>query len=151
MYQRWVYLEVQDLIPECILTLKDLLDSEDYSAMAHRLIRFDEDMTSITQSWIEVWSLLQNYYLEREEYSRRLRISYLEEMLKMIRKTYFGRLNRTVPMSKWMEMGNRQEAWLQMIDYLKNVWDEKDDSRLFIQVLNDNCVKCQFELASHYM
>lgn len=154
MYQRWVYLEVQDLIPECILKLKDLLDSEAYSAMAHRLIRFDEDMTSITQSWIEVWSYLQNYNLESGEYFRRLRRSYFTDMLKEIRKKDFsryGQLNRTIPMSKWSELGNRQEAWLQMIDYLKKSWDEKDDSRLFMVVLNDNCGKCELELASHYM
>lgn len=154
MYQRWVYFEVQDLIPECILMLKDMLDSDDYSAMAHRLIRFDEDMTSITQTWIEVWSYLQNYYLEDEEYARRVRISYLEEMLKTIRKRDFsryGQLIEPIPMAQWSKLENRQMAWLQMVDYLKRVWNEKDDSRLTVKVLNDNCVKCEFELASHYM
>lgn len=154
MYQRWVYFEVQDLIPECILMLKDLLDSDDYSAMAHRLIRFDEDMTSITQSWIEVWSHLQNYHLEDEECARRVRISYLEAMLKAIRERDFsryGELKETIPMAQWAKLENREEAWLQMVDYLKKVWDEKDDSRLTIKVLNDNCVKCESELASHYM
>lgn len=154
MYQRWVYFEVQDLIPECILMLKDLLDSEDYSAMAHRLIRFDEEMTSITQSWIEVWSYLQNYYLEGEECERRTRILHLEEMMKSIRANDFsryGEVKATIPMAQWGKLDNRKEAWLQMIDYLKKVWNEKDDSRLAVKVLNDNCVKCEFELASHYM
>lgn len=136
------------------MRLKDLLDSDDYNAMAHRLIRFDEDMTSITHSWIEVWSYLQNYHLVGEEYARRVRMAYLEEMLKTIRKRDFsryGELKETIPLAQWTKLENREEAWLQMIDYLKNVWSEKDDSRLTAKVLNDNCVKCEFELASHYM
>lgn len=154
MYQRWVYFEVQDLIPECILMLKDLQDSDHYHAMAHRLIHFDEDMTSITTSWIEVWTFLQSYYLEGEEYARRVRISYLEEMLKTIRKRDFsryGELKETIPMAQWTKLEKREQAWLQMLDYLKKVWDEKDDSRLSVKVFNDNCVKCELELASHYM
>lgn len=152
MYQRWVYFEVQELIPECILMLKDILDADQYSAMAHRLIRFDEDMSSIALSWIEVWSHLLNYYLEHQ--SQRFRISCLEKMMQTIRAlkfTMYGKRMVTIPMDKWAQLEDREEAWLQMIDYLKKVWDEKDDTRLTREVIYDTCSKCEFELASHYM
>lgn len=137
------------------MQLKELLEAEEYEAMAHRLIRFDEDMTSIAKSWSEVWSLMQNYHVSSEEMERRNRIRCIEELLKAIRDcefdfTGYEKLLKRDNASKWMKMENRDEAWILTVDYLKRCWDEKDDSRLFAFVCNDRCVTCDFALASHY-
>lgn len=157
MYQRYVYMEIQELIPECILKLKDLLEPEEYSTMAHRLIRFDEDMTSITKSWSDVWALLQDYHMGSEDAERRNRISCIQDLLKAIRDCEFDfspyeKLLQRENSAKmqWMKMENRDEAWVLTVDYLKRVWQEKDDSRLYTSVRNERCITCDFALASHY-
>lgn len=157
MYQRYVYMEIQELIPECILKLKDLLEPDEYSTMAHRLIRFDEDMTSITKSWSDVWSLLQEYHMGSEDSERRSRISCIQDLLKAIRDCEFNfapydsllKRENSAKM-QWMKMENRDEAWALTVDYLKRVWQEKDDSRLYASVRNERCITCDFALASHY-
>lgn len=157
MYQRYVYMEIQGLIPECILKLKDLLEPEEYSTMAHRLIRFDEDMTSITKSWSDVWSLLQEYHMGSEDSERRNRISCIQDLLKAIRDCEFDfSLYETLlkhdnsAKMQWMKMENRDEAWVLTVNYLKRVWQEKDDSRLYATVRNEQCLTCTSALARHY-
>lgn len=157
MYQRYVYMEIQELIPECILKLKDLLEPEEYSTMAHRLIRFDEDMTSITKSWSDVWSLLEDYHMSSGDTERRNRISCIQDLLKAIRDCEFDfspyeKLLKRENSAKmqWMKMENRDEAWVLTVEYLKRVWQEKDDSRLYASVRNERCITCDFALASHY-
>lgn len=157
MYQRYVYMEIQELIPECILKLKDLLEPDEYSTMAHRLIRFDEDMTSITKNWSDVWSLLQEYHMGEEDSERRNRISCIQDLLKAIRDCEFNFEPYDALMKRensakmqWMRMENRDEAWALTVDYLKRVWQEKDDSRLYATVQNERCITCDFALASHY-
>lgn len=157
MYQRYVYMEIQDLIPECILKLKDLLEPTDYSTMAHRLIRFDEDMTSTTKNWSEVWQLLQDYHVGNEDIERRKRISSIHDLLKAIRDcefdcTPYEKLLKRENSAKmqWVKMENRDEAWVLTIDYLKRVWHEKDDTRLYATFLNKRCISCDLEIASHH-
>lgn len=157
MYQRYVYMEIQDLIPECILKLKDLLEPEDYSTMAHRLIRFDEDMTSTTKNWSHVWSLLQEFHMDFDDMERRMRISCIQDLLKAIRDCEFDfspyeKLLKRENSAKmdWMKMENRDEAWVLTVDYLKRVWQEKDDSRLYATVRNEQCITCGSELGSHF-
>lgn len=137
--------------------LKELLEPDEYSSMAHRLIRFDEDMTSIAKNWSDVWSLLQDYHMGSEDAERRNRIRCIEELLKAIRDCEFDfsgydKLLKRENSSKmqWMKMENRDEAWILTVDYLKRCWDEKNDSRLFAFVRNERCITCDFALASHY-
>lgn len=157
MYQRYVYMEIQELIPECILKLKDLLEPAEYSTMAHRLIRFDEDMTSIAKSWADVWSLLQEYHKGSEDFDRRSRICCLQDLLKGIRDykfdfTPYEKLLKQENTQKmqWMQMENRDDAWALTVDYLKRVWQGNNDARIYITLRNEQCITCYSELASHY-
>lgn len=122
--------------------------------MAHRLIRFDEEMTSTTQSWSEVWQFLQEYHMTNDEIDRRMRITCLESLLKSIKScnfdfTRYAKIKENVNISQWMKVEEREEVWVMMIDYLKRVWNEKDDTRLAAILLNDNCLKCNLELPTH--
>lgn len=158
MYQRYVYSVVQDLIPDCILWLKELLDADEYSAMAHRLIRFDEDMSSITQSWLHVWEKLQNYHLTDSDRKRRVMIRNLAHSIKMIHDTTFPfdrypNLKENITMSQWTKLENREEAWLLMIDYVQREWNGMNRCfrRLWLEIQNEKCESCDTALSSHFM
>lgn len=125
--------------------------------MAHRLIRFDEDMTSITKTWADVWALLQTYHMTDKESERRNRMGCIQELFKAIRVCEFdfephdSLLNRenSAKMS-WTKLDNRDDAWILAIHYLKNVWSEKDDTRLYSSIQNERCITCYSSLTSHY-
>lgn len=126
--------------------------------MAHRLIRFDEDMTSITQTWIEVWSLLQAYHLRDEDIDRRHRILFLQELLKNIKDcnydfTGYEKVTKleNPPITQWTKMEDRNEVWALWIHHLKRIWNGHKDRRLLASVRNDHCTKCNYALASHYV
>lgn len=48
MYQRWIYLELQKLVPECILKLKELDYDENYTNLVQKFIKFDDAMTTVS-------------------------------------------------------------------------------------------------------
>lgn len=155
MYQRYVYLEFQQYIPDCILKLKQSMQPDDCSAMAHRLIRFDEDMTSIAKSWCDIWSLIQDYHVSEPDVLRRNRLGCVQEMLRRMRDCKFD----AVPSDKmakpdkaskmqWTKLECRDDAWIAAINYLKYNWEQKDDDRLRALVRMDNCNSC-LSIAKH--
>lgn len=125
--------------------------------MAHRLIRFDEDMTSITKTWAEVWTLLQTFHMTDKETERRNRMGVIEELFKEIRKSDFDFLPHETLLNRehsskmqWTKLENRDDAWTLAVHYLKNVWNEKDDTRLYSMIQNERCITCYSPLTSHY-
>lgn len=157
MYQRYVYMEIQELIPECILKLKDLLEPDEYSTMVHRMVHFEEDMTSITKTWHDVWTTLQMYHTGDHELERRHRLSSIQDLLKAIRDhefnfaPYENLLKRECSAKmQWMKMENRDDAWALTVDYLKHVWQEKDDSRLYALIRDERCISCCVSPTDHY-
>lgn len=51
---------------------------------------------------------------------------------------------------QWTKMENRDDAWILAIYYLKTVWSEKDDTRLYSNIQNERCITCFSSLTSHY-
>lgn len=157
MYQRYVYLVVQDLIPDYILWLKELLDADEYMALVHRLIRFDEDMSSITQSWLTVWKSLQLYHLQEGDRKRRSMINKLAHTLRIVHDMQFPfdmypKL-KEIPMTQWSKLENREEAWVYFVDHVQREWNgsEGNHKRLWARIQNDACANCDYLLANHYM
>lgn len=158
MYQRYVYLVVQELIPDCILWLKEYLDADKYSAMANRLISFDEDMTAITQEWLIVWENLQKYHLTVADRKRRSMTLKLAQTMITIHDTQFPfkrypKLKKNLSMSQWSKLENRGDAWLHMVDYIKREWNctERCLKRLATPLQNKICPKCDSASISHHM
>lgn len=156
MYQKWVYLEVQKLVPECIIKLKELVYSEKYKSMVFRFIKFDDEMTKTTQTWREVWSLLHDYNLSRKELERRKRISNVGLLLKKIKSSQMKFLEDvndagnqlTIQQSINME---RQEfrVWQTVYNFIRNKWIASSDSRTSMEISNMQCLKCKSALSSH--
>ena len=51
MYYRFLYLDIESRMADCILRLKDTVDNETYKQYVYRFIKFDEQMTTVSQSW----------------------------------------------------------------------------------------------------
>lgn len=157
MYQRYIYLGVQDLIPDYILWLKELLEADEYMALVHRLIRFEEDMSSITQSWLTVWKSLQLYHMQEGDRKRRSMINKLAHTLRIVHDMKFPfdmypKL-KGAPMTQWSKLENREEAWVYFVDYVQREWNgsEGNHKRLWARIQNDACANCDYLLANHYM
>lgn len=149
MYHRYVYLEFHQYIPECILKLRQTMQPDVCSAMAHRLIRFDEDMTSTAKSWCDTWSLLQDYHMSKFDWDRRHRIFDVHKMFKQIRDCNYDLTpydaaikQEKATRMKWIKLEDRDDAWAAAINYMKSDWDEKGEERLHVTVQTDKCKTC---------
>lgn len=139
--------------------LKEVLDTDKYSAMAHRLIKFDEDMTSIAQTWINVWSLIQEFHSTSEDMERRQRIISLHSLMVGIRSSAVD-----IPMDMddkdkdsdqikvdWIGMQDRDMAWILVLKHLQQLDNVTQSQRITSVVQNSHCTKCSHALASHYV
>lgn len=141
------------------MQLKEVLDTEKYSAMAHRLIKFDEDMTSIAQTWINVWSLIQEFHSTSEDMERRQRIISLHSLLVGIKNNAVDipmdvddiDENNVHPTADWIQMDNRDKAWALVLKHLQQLDDVMQSQRITSVVQNSHCTKCSHALASHYV
>ncbi|KAJ6638598.1 Protein FAM193A [Pseudolycoriella hygida] len=158
MYQRWVYWNVKELIPECILKLKTILDSEKYKAMVYRFIKFDDEMTLLTFKWREIWSLTNDYHMDNADAERRRRMYSVHSILKRIKNTKFkvdfkqfeDDKNNFTPV-KWLTMEDKSTVWKYAIYFLKTKWVECSEHRLYAENMKVQCLKCDFALATHYV
>ncbi|KAG4067279.1 hypothetical protein HA402_000270 [Bradysia odoriphaga] len=158
MYQRWVYMGVKELIPECILKLKTILDTEKYKAMVYRFIKFDDEMTLLTFKWREIWSLANAYHMEDHDFERRRRMCSVHSILQSIKNTkfkidfkQFEDPKQTSNTVKWLTMDDRDTVWNYTVYFLRNKWVECDEHRLYAEITKVQCLKCDFALATHYV
>lgn len=126
--------------------------------MAHRLITFDEDMTGITQSWTDIWALIQKYHLKSEDIERRNRIASLHSILMGIKNSKMDVTcdgdtisKENPPIVEWMKLEDRNQVWEFVLNHLRGSRNSNRDARLTAIVQNAHCVKCNFALASHYV
>ncbi|KAL1377676.1 hypothetical protein pipiens_016099 [Culex pipiens pipiens] len=156
MYQRFVYLEVQKIIPECILKLKELLFDEEYKSMVYRFIQFDDEMNSTSQIWRDVWSLLHDYHKAKEDSARRKRITSAHSLLVAVRDSEFNfdpEVQRTKdrPIVEWLACEDRSLVWQYVVLSLRSKWIACINPRLTASIENVQCRKCNFALATHYI
>ncbi|XP_055588217.1 uncharacterized protein LOC129740536 [Uranotaenia lowii] len=156
MFQRYVYFEVQKVIPECILKLKELLFDEEYKSMVFRFIQFDDDMNSTSQIWRDVWSLLHDYHKARDDSARRKRISSAHSLMVAVKESEFNfvtdvQRQRDRPIVEWLALENRYLVWEFVVHSLKSRWIACVNPRLTASIENVQCRKCNFALATHYI
>ncbi|XP_058813321.1 uncharacterized protein LOC131677496 [Topomyia yanbarensis] len=156
MYQRFVYLEVQKIIPECILKLKELLFDDEYKTMVYRFIQFDDEMNSTSQIWRDVWSLLHDYHKAKEDSARRKRISSAHSLLLAVKESEFNfgpeiQRQKERPIVEWLSLEDRNLVWQYVVHNLKTKWIACTNPRLNASIENIQCRKCNFALGTHYV
>lgn len=156
MYQRFVYLEVQKIIPECILKLKDMFSEEDYKTIVCRFIEFDNEMNATSQIWCNIWNLLHDYHKSREDSARRKRIHSAHLLLVAVRDSEFNfdadvLQRREHPIVGWPLLEDRRLVWQYALHNLKTKWTVCSNPRLTAPIVNIQCRKCNYALAAHYV
>ncbi|XP_055617273.1 uncharacterized protein LOC129762771 isoform X2 [Toxorhynchites rutilus septentrionalis] len=156
MYERFVYFEVQKIIPDCIVKLKELLHEDDYKSIVCRFIHFDNDMNAMTQTWCDAWCLLHEYHKTREDAARRKRIHSAHLLLLTVRESEFNfdaevlqRRERSIV--EWLPVDDRCLVWQYALHNLKTKWIVCTNPRLTAPIVNINCKKCNNTLAAHHV
>lgn len=155
MYQRWIYLELQKLVPECILKLKELDYDENYTTLVQKFIKFDDVMTTVTQAWRDIWLLIHNYHKSRTDVVRRRRISIIHSLFVAIRDSEFDfdeNLNLDdKPLVDWITAEDRRTVWQYVVHKIKSEWLHCTHPRLLSKVLDINCTKCKSPFVPHFV
>lgn len=149
IYQRWVYLEVRGLIPECMILAKETLPLEKYHKIARRVYDFVSEMKKIGDEWRTEWSRIRNFLLEAEACAQRRKVLHLEEILAAIHISDLR--NEAKPIAESVHLKNREEAWLQMVTFINEKWIPNLAPKLTVQMPNDVCVKSEFKTEYHRM
>lgn len=155
IYQRFVFAEFQDLIPDCIYMLKSRVSMGTYTEIAHRLVHLDEDMNSIKQSWVNVWERLQMFHFDFKDKVRGLLVRQLKRTLDVIslEKLDYEKLSNCVddiPITQWSRKEDREMAWLWTMKYLNKDWKVCDDA-MVPGGLDKMCNVCKSASARHLM
>ncbi|XP_063706881.1 uncharacterized protein LOC134835830 [Culicoides brevitarsis] len=153
MYHRWIYLELQKLVPECILKLKELDYDDNYTVLVQKFIKFEDAMTSVTQTWRDIWLLIQNYHKSKEDIARRKRINTVHSIFQVIRDSEFdfdeGFVLEDKPLVDWITSEKRNDVWQYVVHNIKTNWSSCAESRLTAKLVSVTCVKCNSPFVPH--
>lgn len=153
MYHRWIYLELQKLVPECILKLKELDYDDNYTILVQKFIKFEDAMTTVTQTWRDIWLLIQNYHKSKDDIARRRRINTVHSIFQVIKDSDFDFESEFVmedkPLIDWITCDKRNDVWQYVVHNIKNNWTACGHSRLMAKLVNLNCTKCNSPFVPH--
>ncbi|XP_058056005.1 uncharacterized protein LOC131207409 [Anopheles bellator] len=148
IFQRYFYFEVKDVVPDCIIRLRDALPDREYRELADRFALFDEEMRVVTQEWSDTWPLLHNYHKAPEDCERRKRINSVYAVLMDIRESNFVPQSEKLfespdrPMAEWLELEDRSLVWEYVVHCLKTKWVPCMSSRLTTVTPGLKCRTC---------
>lgn len=157
IFQRYFYYEVQKIVPECMLRMKQLSGREHHETVA-RFFKFDKEMYGISREWVDVWSLLYTYHRGPEDSERRARINTVHALLQSIRDARYapdavtelhGKPGR--PITEWLELEDRQLVWEYVVHCLKTKWIPGSGERLTTFTNMPKCSTCNLALNTHNM
>uniref|UniRef100_A0A336LHX8 CSON002396 protein n=1 Tax=Culicoides sonorensis TaxID=179676 RepID=A0A336LHX8_CULSO len=155
MYHRWIYLELQKLVPECILKLKELEYDDNYKVLVQKFINFDDAMTSVTQTWRDIWLLIHHYHQSKEDLTRRRSIRTIHSIFQMIKDSDFDFDKDFVleekPLVDWITCEKRNEVWQYVVHNIKNDWISCSHPRLMASLINMKCNKCGSPFVPHFI
>lgn len=133
MYYRFLYVDIESRMADCILRLKDAVDAETYKSFVYRFIKFDEEMTSIGQVWEVALVALEIYRKSTPEQVARVdRITTIRQILQSVRdlkdipSNVDNPLNDQALALDWIVSGEKDDVWLSVINSIKNEPHRKD-------------------------
>ncbi|CRL08061.1 CLUMA_CG020978, isoform A [Clunio marinus] len=124
MYYRFLYVDIESQMADCILKLKDSVDTETYKSFVYRFIKFDEEMSQIAQSWEEALVALKLYKKSTPDQVARL------ERIDMIRKIMENlcqlneipcdaTVNEQALALDWIVSSEKIDVWLGVLNTIK--------------------------------
>lgn len=127
MYYRFLYVDIESRMADCILRLKDAVDAEKYKSFVYRFIKFDEEMTAIGQVWEVALVALELYRKSTPEQLGRVeRINMIHQIYKSLRNLEtisdqdIGKpLSDQVLALDWMASSGADDVWLSVINSIR--------------------------------
>lgn len=137
MYYRFLYVDIESRMADCILRLKDAVDVETYKNFVYRFIKFDEEMTAIGQVWEVALVALELYRNSTpEQVSRVERIGLTRQIFQSLRNLRSIEENVGKPLGDqvlaldWIVSSEKNEVWQSVLSSIKkeNECNSKKDA-----------------------
>jgi hypothetical protein len=125
--------------------------------MVLRFTKFDDEMSTITEQWKDIWNSLLEYHKSAIDLARRRRISSAHSIMLAIKQSDFrfdDSLNVTEERNivDWIQSEKRDEVWQHCVYHLQKKWHECTNPRLSANICNLRCNKCNNKsIGVHYM
>lgn len=134
MYYRFLYVDIESRMADCILRLKDAVDAETYKNFVYRFIKFDEEMTQIGQVWEVALVALELYRKSTpEQVSRVERIGMIRQIIESLRDLKDVPVDATVSDQAlaldWVVSSEKDDVWLGVLNIIKNEPHYKDNKK----------------------
>lgn len=141
MYYRFLYVDIESRMADCILRLKDVVDAETYKNFVYRFIKFDEEMTQIGQVWEVALAALDLYRKSTPEQVARVeRIGLIGQVFNSLRDLKEVPTVATIDeqaLSDWTVSSENDDVWHGVLNIVKNELHCKDRTKLTC-----NCWTC---------
>lgn len=146
MYYRFLYVDIESRMADCILRLKDAVDAETYKSFVYRFIKFDEEMTAIGQVWEVALVALELYRKSTPEQMNRVeRINMIREIhrslkdLKEVEDNCGKALSDQVLALDWIVSSVKDEVWLSVINSIRSdsFKDNRKDCKCWACLISD--------------
>lgn len=126
MYYRFLYVDIESRMADCILRLKDTVDVETYKNFVYRFIKFDEEMTAIGQVWEVALVALELYRNSTPEQVTRIeRINLLRQIFQSLKSMESIEENDGKPLGDhsiqldWIVSSEKDEVWQSVLSSIK--------------------------------
>lgn len=119
---------------ECILRLKDAVDTETYKSFVYRFIKFDEEMTQIGQVWEVALVALELYRKSTpEQLARDDRIGIVRRVIQSIRELkelpeFVEEEDQSLSL-EWVTSSEQDDVWLKVLSIIKNETLYRDNQK----------------------
>lgn len=125
MYYRFLYVDIEGRMADCILRLKDAVPPETYKNFVYRFIKFDEEMTQIGQVWEVAIGALELYRTSTPEHESRVeRRGMIHQIIQSLRELKEVPADATVNQQAlaldWIVSSEKDDVWLGVLNVLKN-------------------------------
>lgn len=134
MYYRFLYVDIESRMADCILRLKDAVDAETYKSFVYRFIKFDEEMTQTGQVWEVALVALELYRKSTPEQVARVeRIGMIRQIVESLRELKEvpteAAVNDQALALDWIVSSEKDDVWMGVLNIVKNEPQYRDNKK----------------------
>lgn len=124
MYYRFLYVDIENQMADCILRLKDRVDAETYKSFVYKFIKFDEEMTQVGQVWEVALVALELYRKSTpEQVARSERVEQVRQIIESLHHLKDietdSMLNDKALGLDWIVSSEKDDVWLNVLNLIK--------------------------------
>lgn len=122
-YRRFLYVDIESRMADCILRLKDAVTPEKYKAYVYRFIKFDEEMTQIGKVWDVAQQAVESHRNSQERMASVERTKLIRQIIESLQNL------KDVPDDvmvdekalalNWFISSEKEEVWMGVLNGIK--------------------------------